>query len=250
MLYAAALDAAGRLYDAPALRAKAGRLRAVIREQAFDGRFFVDNAVRAGGRLRPTGHRTEVCQYYAFFFDVAAPEAYPALWETLLRAFGPGRKATGAFPEVHPAGMLNGYYLRLELLVRYGCLREALADVRDYFLSMAERTGTLWEHDAPSASCCHGFASYVVQVLYRAALGLRHVDLREKTVHLRPGRTDLAFGSGRLPVGAGVLDVAWRTEGERVSYRVQLPPGFSLRIDPGEVADGSVSFETVPGCPV
>ena len=35
-------------------------------------------------------------------------------------------------------------------------------NVRDYFLGMAELTGTLWEHDDISASCNHGFASHVL----------------------------------------------------------------------------------------
>ena len=37
-----------------------------------------------------------------------------------------------------------------------------LQDLKEYFTPMAERTGTLWEHDQPSASCCHGFASHVL----------------------------------------------------------------------------------------
>ncbi len=37
-----------------------------------------------------------------------------------------------------------------------------LQDLKECYTPMAERTGTLWEHDQPSASCCHGFASHVL----------------------------------------------------------------------------------------
>ena len=32
-------------------------------------------------------------------------------------------------------------------------------ELRDYLLYMAERTGTLWENQQPSASCCHALTS-------------------------------------------------------------------------------------------
>jgi alpha-L-rhamnosidase len=44
-------------------------------------------------------------------------------------------------------------------------------EIRGYFLYMADKTGTLWEHDSDFASCNHGFASYVA-VLLRKALNV------------------------------------------------------------------------------
>ena len=38
-------------------------------------------------------------------------------------------------------------------------------EVRGYYLGMAEKTGTLWEFDSPTASCNHGFASYIALLL-------------------------------------------------------------------------------------
>lgn len=40
-----------------------------------------------------------------------------------------------------------------------------------YFYKMAERTGTLWEHNSPHASCIHGFASYAAIWLVFALTG-------------------------------------------------------------------------------
>ena len=40
---------------------------------------------------------------------------------------------------------------------------------------MAEKTGTLWEHDRPSASCNHGFTSVAAVLLLKCALGYKTV---------------------------------------------------------------------------
>lgn len=167
MLYAAALDAAGRIYGEEGWRQLGERLRRTIARLAFDGTYFVDQARWENGALQLTDHRTETCQYYAFYFGVASPDTHPELWDRLRDAFGPHRDAAATHPEVHPAAMLNGYFLRLELLSRYGHGRQALDEALAYFEPMVEATGTLWEHAGPLASCCHGFGSHVVVLLAR-----------------------------------------------------------------------------------
>lgn len=229
MLYAAALAAAGRLYGAPGWLAKAEAIRERVRDEAFDGEFFVDHAVRLDGRLGPAPERTEVCQYYAFFFGVATPESHSALWACLRDDVGPGR--SGRRADLHPASMLNGYYLRLELLSRYGCAAQALRETTTYFLPMAERTGTLWEHDAPSASCNHGFASHVAYALYRDALGVCCVDVPARRVHVRFVRNGLDACSGSFPVGEHMLRLAWRSDGDDLHYRLDLPHGFVAEVE-------------------
>jgi alpha-L-rhamnosidase len=170
MLYAAALDAAGRLYDRPDWMQSARNVRSVVAAQSFDGEFFADNSVRAPDRnLIRTTNRTEVCQYHAFAFDVATPQSHPQLWQRLVEQFGPSRAATGAFPEVYAANALMGYTLRLELLSRYGLLDQLRREIVEYFHPMTAATGTLWEHSSPAASCCHGFASHVCCWLLRLA---------------------------------------------------------------------------------
>ena len=58
-----------------------------------------------------------------------------------------------------------GNYLRIELLYRNGMYGEVIKNIIDYFLPMAEETGTLWENEKPTGSCNHGFASYVIRWL-------------------------------------------------------------------------------------
>jgi alpha-L-rhamnosidase len=126
MLYAAALAAGGRLYDLALLTDQAEALRKVIRRQSYDGRFFVDNAVRKDGKLIPTHNRTETCQYYAFFFDVATPQTYPRLWQTLVTDFGPTRQTTHAYPDIPPSNAFMGNVMREDLLSRAGLTEQLM----------------------------------------------------------------------------------------------------------------------------
>ena len=230
MLYAGMLDAASRLYALPELAAKAGSLRETIRRQSFDREFFVDNAVRKGGQPEVTTNRTEICQYFAFFFDLATPETHAKLWQTLTTDFGPQRKQTQAFPEIHPANAFIGNMLRFELLSRYGRNQQILDEALGYWLYMAERTGTLWEHDSTTASCCHGFASHAGHVLLRDVLGLSRVDAVTKSVHVRFADLTLTACSGLVPTPDGPVELAWRKEDERLVYQLKVPKGYCVEI--------------------
>lgn len=161
MLYARMLQIAGRLYGDSALLEKSQKLQETIRQRSFNGLFFTDNERRTAHGLENPGNITEVCQYYAFFMGTADKRTYPELWQTLVQKFGPHR-AADCCPDVAPANAFIGDYLRLELLYLDGQTEKLLQDLKEYFTPMAERTGTLWEHDQPSASCCHGFASHVL----------------------------------------------------------------------------------------
>ncbi|MDD5705024.1 MAG: hypothetical protein PHR35_03805 [Kiritimatiellae bacterium] len=227
MLYAAALDAAGRLYGEPAWRRQAEAVREVVRRQSFDGKFFVDNAVRSDGRLAATHNRTEVCQYYAFFTDVATPETHPDLWQILLHRLGPGR-AEGILPDIHAANALPGYFLRLEILSRYGQCRQILAELKKYFDGMACTTGTLWENNTPVASCNHGFASHVAHILFRDVLGVWEVDTVKRTLRLRFPDLDLGRCEGRIPTPDGFIRVGWCREGGELATEVQAPAGYRV----------------------
>ncbi len=159
MLYAATLRAAARLLREPALAAQAGRIEATIRDLAWrDGR-FVDHAVRdRSGRLVVQDDATEVGQYYAFAFGLAAPTRESALWRRLVR---------GDYRDLHPANAFIGKLLRLELLIAHGERAAAQRELMANFAPMARRTGTLWEHLNDSASCNHGFTSYIAVLIDR-----------------------------------------------------------------------------------
>ncbi len=231
MLFAAALAAAGRIYDRPGLLEEAEKVRAVIRKQSFDGQFFVDNAVRNDGKLSVTENRTEVCQYFAFFFNIATPESHTALWKTLCESFGPDRKERGLYPEIHEANAFIGNMLRMEILSRYGRCQQILDESIGYLMHMAERTGTLWENTGAYASCNHGFASHIVHTLYRDILGVYRIDPRQRLVTLRFTDVDLPWCEGRIPLDEGSVFLRWQEKGGKIEYRIQVPAGYAVLVE-------------------
>lgn len=231
MLYAAALDAAGRMYGMNDLCAQAEKIRDTIRKQSFDGEFFVDNAVRKDGKLEITRNRSEVCQYFAFFFGAATPTTHAKLWQVLRDEFGPNRKETKAYPEIHAANSFVGNVLRLEILSRSGRCQQILDESIAYLLYMADRTGTLWENDGAYASCDHGFASHIVHVLYRDVLGAYRIDAVKKTVQLRFSDLSLDWCEGRIPLPDGDIDLHWTKDGQKIVYRINVPAGYRLTVE-------------------
>ena len=239
MLYSAALQAAGRIYNRKDWQEKGERLAEVIREQSFQGGFFADQAVRENGRLKLRQESTEVCQYYAFTLGIADRESYPELFEILRKDFGPVREQTGKYPEIAFANAFIGNYLRIEMLSRYGCADQILAETEAFFGYMAERTGTLWENTGAYASCDHGFASHICWVCYRDLLGVRRINRREKRVELCVASSRLACCSGVIPVEEERLTVAWRRERGEVILEYRAPAGYEVVIYDCESAQQS-----------
>lgn len=231
MLYAAALETASRLYEINEFMEQAEAIKDTIRKQSYNGEFFVDNAVREDGVLKVTDNITEVCQYYAFFFGIASPVMYPKLWNTLVMDFGPERKKKNNYPQVYFANAFIGNYLRLELLSKEGHSAKILEESIDFFYFMAERTGTLWEHDNPGASCNHGFASHIVHVFYRDILGVYRVDTINRVIKLRFSETKLNQCDGTIPVGETVVSLNWKKEKGCLYYSLNAPKNYRIDIE-------------------
>ncbi|SFU54871.1 Alpha-L-rhamnosidase N-terminal domain-containing protein [Porphyromonadaceae bacterium KHP3R9] len=231
MLYSSALESAARLYGREEWKRKSEHLRDQILKQSFNGEFFIDNAVRENGKLKVTDQITEVCQYYAFFFNVATPESHPALWKKLTEEFGPNRDTETTYPHVAIANAFIGNYLRVDILSRYGLQEQLISEIEEYFFYMAERTGTLWENVHSQASCNHGFASYIAHVLYRDVLGISNIDYLDNKVTIRFTDLDLDHCSGSIPVGSEVIRLEWRKAGEQILYRLQVPSGYEVTVE-------------------
>lgn len=233
MLYAHMLDVAGRLYNDAALNEQAEQVRETIRQQSFDGEYFVDNAIRGkGGKLALSGEHTEACQYYAFFTNTATPESHPDLWKRLRDEFGPVRKQTNAYADVPFANAFIGNYLRNELLSREGLSAQILSETVDFYLPMAELTGTLWENMTTVASCNHGFASHIAHVLYRDVLGAYDISPTEKMVTLRMIDSGMEHCKGSIPVGEESVDIEWTKNGEDFAVILSLPEGYNFEVIP------------------
>ncbi len=236
MLFAATLDVVEELYGIEGLSNEASAIRETVREQAFNGEFFVDNAVRnAQGELVVTDNTTEICQYFAFYFDIATPESHPELWHKLVTEFGPKRKDKNPYPNVYFAVPYVGIYLRLEFLSMYNLRSQLLDESIDYFDYMSLRTGTMWERyislSPPSfGSLNHGFAAHVVHSFYRDVLGITHIDLINKKIRFRIPDNDLSFCKGSTPRGDDIFEFEWEKDGETIIFRHSVPDGFDIDI--------------------
>jgi alpha-L-rhamnosidase len=230
MAWAEVLDAMDRLYAKPELRAEAQKMRQTIRRQSWTGKWFCDNAVRQkDGTLKLSGDSTETCQYYAFYFKTATPKTHPELWKTLVSDFGPSRIKTKKHKEIFPSNAFIGNYLRLECLAREGLTDKILDETKDFFLYMAERTGTLWENINISASCNHGFASHIAVTFARDIVGLKEVDYCAKKVKFTsPENIPVKNVSVKIPLDDGTyIEAGWSREGSKVSEKLKLPDGWS-----------------------
>jgi alpha-L-rhamnosidase len=228
MLYSAALKLADRIYGNEAWRKKSEQIRSTILKQSWNGSFFVDNAIRENGKLTVTKNTTEVCQYYAFYFNIATPESHPELWHRLVGEFGPSRDDTKVYPDVYRANAFMGNYMRMDLLARYGLQNQMLIEIQDYFFAMADKTGTLWEHSDNRASCNHGFASYIGHVLYRDILGINNIDYVNKTITIRFSDIPVDNCSGSIPIGNDYVALKWVRDGNSINYSLKSPSGFRI----------------------
>jgi alpha-L-rhamnosidase len=95
---------------------------------------------------------------------------------------------------------------------------------------MAERTGTLWEHDAPQASCNHGFASHAAHVFYRDVLGLYRVDPVGQTLQLRLTDLPLDWCEGAMPTPGGPIQMRWWKDAGKLVYRLKTPRGYKVEV--------------------
>jgi alpha-L-rhamnosidase len=121
--------------------------------------------------------------------------------------------------------------LRFELLSRDGRNQQILDEAIGYWLYMAERTGTLWEHDAPQASCNHGFASHAAHVLLRDVLGIYRVDPVGKSLQLRFADVGLDWCRGSIPTPHGPIELAWKKAGNQFVYHLAAPSGYQVSIE-------------------
>lgn len=174
--YYASLLAAAKVYDIKGLKEKAEKVKDYLLKNAYVDGFFVDNLIRnEKGDIIPTENYTETCQYYMFFFKCADKHTHKELFDKMLNEYGKSdSSASGGNPvkkQLTPSNMIYGVYMRLELLMREQKRVELLNECVRYFYDMTQKTGTLWENNTASASCDHGFASYVSRFIIYALFG-------------------------------------------------------------------------------
>ena len=174
--YYASLLAAAKVYGITGLKEKAEKVKDYLLKNAYVDGFFVDNLIRnEKGDIISTENYTETCQYYMFFFKCADKHTHKELFDKMLNEYGKSDSSvSGGNPvkkQLTPSNMIYGVYMRLELLMREQKRVELLNECVRYFYDMTQKTGTLWENNTASASCDHGFASYVSRFIIYALFG-------------------------------------------------------------------------------
>ena len=176
MLYCGVLRVSARLLSKPGLAEKADRIAAKIVAQSYDGEYFRDHAVRkADGSLEICPDRSAICQHEAIMFDIIDPDApeYAKLIHSVTNAMGFGQDASSLPAELEPLDLFIGYAVRVVVLLKLGLWQQNLDEIKALYGSMAEKTGTLWEHRAGSASLNHGFGSFTADAIVRCLRELR-----------------------------------------------------------------------------
>jgi hypothetical protein len=163
-----------RIYGDQECKEKCERIRRTAVEQSFDGRVFLDHAVRnEQGELVRKKHCSEACQYYAILFggiDIRE-QKYAELRRLVLNVFSAER--TEEHPDIAEINAFIGAYLRMETLLKMGEYDILLEDIKDFFGCMESVTGTLWEYRQRHGSRDHGFASYALVAMKRALDALK-----------------------------------------------------------------------------
>lgn len=222
MLYSYALSLAGALYEKEEWRKKSEKIKIEILKQSFNGEFFEDNRIRENGKLVSRGHTSETCQYYAFFCRIATPETHAKLFSVLVNDFGAGRDEHKTYPKVYKSNAFIGNFLRLIVLSQNGRKQLLAEECIGYFYSMAERTGTLWEKDEPTASLDHGFASYAANLIVDYMTGFNGCFGNELVFSSPASSVDCEL---HVPVGDRLL--VYRRENGREHFSV--PEGYTVK---------------------
>ena len=217
MLYADCLRKMGELYKDKALTEKSYAMKKQILRLSYNGQFFEDNLIRnRKGELVSLRQISEACQYYAFYFGTADKNTHRDLLELLVEKFGPKRDVKRVFPKVFKCNALVGNYLRWLYLIENDYENAVYDECIDYFFNMAERTGTLWEHDRPEASLNHGFASVAANIVLYLCCGYKGVDFKKKKAYFQKPCKSINF---RLELrGEGVKFFAEENQGKIKYY--------------------------------
>lgn len=118
-----------------ALAYKAEVIKATIRRQSFNGKFFKDNGARKNGKLVRTGHTSEACQHHAFSLGIADKNDYPELYKVISADFTD--KNGNGFSDIGKANIIVGLLMRITVLLEYGENEKVIREIKKVYGKMA-----------------------------------------------------------------------------------------------------------------
>lgn len=163
-----------------ALLDKAEKIKKTIIDLSFNGEFFEDHLVRKDGVAVKVNHVSEICQYFAFLFNIADRLTFNKLYDTIVNDLGVFRKPN-VYPNVVPANLITGIYAREEVLFRAGEHALMLDEIKEIYYPMAVEFGTLCEgfEKGMEFSDNHGLTSCVANWIACAVSGFKSDRLGE-----------------------------------------------------------------------
>lgn len=168
ILYAEAIRAAGEILGEEQLIAKSKTMREGLRNLAFDGEVYRDNAIRIDGKLTITENVSEFNQIIAAYFKMEKKDSQ--FYRDFVEQFKTVQR------EISPAALFVGSVLRLMTLYDLGEYNLLLKECKEHFLEMAKATGTIWELFGGNASCNHGFGAVVGKLICEAISKLQEKE--------------------------------------------------------------------------
>jgi hypothetical protein len=122
-----------------------------------------------------------------------------------------------------------------------GDIDSILAPIRERWLPMVRRNGTVWEHwqDTPSTSLCHAFSATPVYDLPTYVVGIRPTMPGFAEFIIHPLLGDLEWAEATVPTPHGDIAARWQRGGRNNLFlSLDVPPGTSAWIEPPEGFDG------------
>lgn len=227
MLYSAVLHAIGGIYGDSALNQKAEIIRQTVIEKAFDGKYFCDGAVLKDGGYVNMPNTSEACQYYAAFCQIAdrSNEMFDEFFDNMLNRLGYKKKLNNETPEVAFAAVFIGYTLRLMSLLRLKEYDRLLDEIKELYGHMADETMTLWEHDAPIASCNHGLSSIAGVLILKALSGL--CEINEASGEIMFSKESC---SRKYSITVGLTNGSLHVENDGTERKISVSGKYSLTV--------------------
>lgn len=236
-LYAATLDAMGRLYGESGWQRRAEEIRALLEQVSldpgtFDPRVIMSDSLEETpeGKLRAKPYFSESAQYTALWSGLFSDERYAAYRDAVSASWAPGPSRKPVKLDIGGANMFIGLCIRLDMLAKLGEYETLFREIRQLFGDMLDRgPGTLWETVSGKASCCHGFTSHVGVWLQRDILGLGIPQvLPQKRIDIAPHLCGLEFAQGTVSTEEGVAALKWSMEKGRFRLTVSAPKEYEL----------------------
>jgi len=256
LLWLWATQAASRACSWALARAEAARYAREARRIAADARrvFYDPSArvVRESADLRTLDRSAQVSNH-ANALAVLTDLVPGSSGDVLANAVLPSLRE-----EKSDAVLASSYFMAyvVEALFKAGMADEAVAAIRRWWGKyLADGATSLyegWPSEAQAhSSRCHAWSGSPTYLLPQWLLGVRALAPGASRLEVAPRLTaGIAWARGKVPTGAGEIEVSWSREGKKAELRVSLPKGAKADLRLGKKTKAASGGRHVLGAEV